>query len=260
MILFGKDPADRFTQVGIKIKKTIGEETTFFGYEKAVVLAIAKIKEWYETNMPYVSDRGNLVRTNEYIFPFDAILREAIVNAIVHRDYDIEGSLIVIDISESEIVVKSPGNPVNGVTFEQIKTFNAPSRARNPKIAFVFNKMKLMERSGWGMDTFKNITNKYANLPKPIYYMDGVNICLKFFTSNKAKDAYLENNVYCNMNKDEVKGYIYIKELGRINKEEYMKKFGFDSSKAKRHFAKMQKLDLVELKGNGMNSYYQSTY
>ncbi len=260
LILFGKNPADRFTQVGIKIKKTIGDKTTFFAYENAVVLAVAKIKEWYETNMPYVSNRDNLVRTNVYIFPFDELLREALVNAIVHRDYDIEGSLIVIEITENEIVIKSPGDPVNGITFEQIKTFSAPSRARNPKMAFVFNRMNLMERSGWGMDTFKNITKNFSNLPKPVYYMDGVNICLKFFISNEAKDLYLEETVYGNLNKDEIEGYKYIKSIGRITKEGYREKFAYDNSKVKRHLAKMQKFELIELKGSGTNSYYLSTY
>ena len=94
-------------------------------------------------------------------------IREAIVNAIVHRDYSITGAKIELEITPEKIEVRSPGEPVSPNSISDLKNFTAVSYARNSDLAYVFNIMRLMEESGVGMDTFKSLRAKY-DLPLPI--------------------------------------------------------------------------------------------
>lgn len=61
-----------------------------------------------------------------------------LINAIVHRDYDIDGAPIYFEINDDAIIIKS------------LKRFNAPSLSRNPKIMYVFDQMNLVEQRGLG--------------------------------------------------------------------------------------------------------------
>ncbi len=82
-------------------------------------------------------------------------IREAILNAVAHRDYSIKGGSIFIKASSENFRIESPGGFPDGVTQENIlhKTF-----WRNRVIAEVFEKANLVERSGQGVDDIFNFT------------------------------------------------------------------------------------------------------
>jgi len=80
--------------------------------------------------------------------PFGA-MREALVNAIMHRDWDQPGP-IVVDHTESELVVYSPGGFLDGITERTVLT--APSRTRNPHLGSVLRSLRVAEREGTGVD------------------------------------------------------------------------------------------------------------
>lgn len=75
-------------------------------------------------------------------------LREALINAIVHRDYDYSGSIIV-NIFDDRIEFVSLGGLVKGITVEDIK--NGISQSRNTIIANIFYRLKLIESYGTGI-------------------------------------------------------------------------------------------------------------
>ena len=77
------------------------------------------------------------------------IIREAINNAVAHRDYT-KSSEIVIKQSKNEFSIQNHGGFPYGVTIEDILT--APSTPRNRLIADVLSKTGLVERSGQGVD------------------------------------------------------------------------------------------------------------
>ncbi len=75
-------------------------------------------------------------------------LREALINAIVHRDYDYSGSIIV-NIFDNRIEFVSLGGLVKGITVEDIK--NGISQSRNTIIANIFYRLNLIESYGTGI-------------------------------------------------------------------------------------------------------------
>ncbi len=76
-------------------------------------------------------------------------IREALLNAVTHRDYTINHGSIVIKASPEEFVIDSPGGLPYGITLENI--FHK-SCWRNRSIAETLEKAGLVERSGQGLD------------------------------------------------------------------------------------------------------------
>src|SRR5690606_29468173 len=114
-----------------------------------------QVEEWLKGKLPSITDRGQMKRRETPELPFE-LVREAIVNALVHRDYDIEGAKIQLVVSPDTIVVKSPGAPVPPITLEQLQSFNAPMLSRNPVLHYVFSEMKLAEERGLGLASLKS--------------------------------------------------------------------------------------------------------
>ena len=77
------------------------------------------------------------------------VLREAIVNAVIHRDYAITGSQVLLEVFDDRIVVTSPGALPNHMTVEQARGGGAP-RSRNEMMANAMVVSDLMERRGRG--------------------------------------------------------------------------------------------------------------
>ena len=79
----------------------------------------------------------------------ETALREAVVNAVVHRDYAITGSQVLLEVFADRIVVTSPGALPNHMTVERARGGGAP-RSRNEMMANAMVVRRLMERRGRG--------------------------------------------------------------------------------------------------------------
>ncbi|MBT2581208.1 RNA-binding domain-containing protein [Planococcus sp. ISL-109] len=89
-------------------------------------------------------------------------LREALVNAVVHRDYSFSGS-ILIHIFDDRIEIVSVGGLVQGLTLEDIEL--GISQSRNPRLANCFYRMKLIESYGTGLQRIKESYRDSENQP-----------------------------------------------------------------------------------------------
>ena len=85
-------------------------------------------------------------------YPREAV-REALVNAIAHRDYSIAGTQIDVDIYEDRIDIISPGSWLLPRPYEDYPVGSIPSIRRNSIIAACFDAANLMERGGTGFAT-----------------------------------------------------------------------------------------------------------
>ena len=85
--------------------------------------------------------------------------REAVVNAMTHRDYARLGQ-IYVQLKDDELVVSSPGGFVRGVTLDNL--LRVPPTPRNPRLADVFKRLGLSERTGRGVDIIFEGTVRYG--------------------------------------------------------------------------------------------------
>lgn len=91
----------------------------------------------------------------------EEVIREALLNTVCHRDYQLSGSVIIKQYPR-QLVIENPGGFSSGITPENIIHRHSP---RNRRIAEVFQKCGLVERSGQGAD---KIFRKTIEESKPL--------------------------------------------------------------------------------------------
>lgn len=114
-------------------------------------LAIKTI--WNLINQPALNKKHPFLRTGGYIFDVydfnEGVVREAILNAIAHRDYKI-ASEIVIKQYPHRVIIANPGGFPKGVTIDNLIIVNSTPRSR--LMTEILEKTGLVERSGQGID------------------------------------------------------------------------------------------------------------
>lgn len=106
-------------------------------------------------------------RTDLYEIPLNA-LRESIANAIIHRDYSMSGTNILLEIHQNRVVISNPGGLPDGIT---LKKLGAKSFRRNELIADMFSRMNLAERFGSGIKRVRALMHEFHCEP-PHYESD----------------------------------------------------------------------------------------
>ena len=135
--------------------------------------------------MDFVNQRMNhsMVKKDNQRINIDAFpqraLFEAVVNAIVHRDYFIDGTQIQVDMFRDRLEISSPGSFYRGEKIE--KTYELSkiiSKRRNELISNVLVACNVMEAAGTGFD---KIAEEYSNSDenhKPYIYSTSDHFCL----------------------------------------------------------------------------------
>jgi len=98
-------------------------------------------------------------------YPAEAV-HESLVNALVHRDYMIQGSEIHVDIYDDRLEIVSPGGMPDGKRIQDLNIDDVASIRRNPVICDIFNRLKLMERRGSGL---RKIIDQYPQDIRPSF-------------------------------------------------------------------------------------------
>lgn len=80
----------------------------------------------------------------------DKVLREALTNAVGHRDYQRNGSAVVVELRPDRVVVRSPGGLVSPVTVENIREQSA---SRNSHVMRILRALRVADDAGRGVDT-----------------------------------------------------------------------------------------------------------
>ena len=109
------------------------------------------------------SEIKEINREDIYEIPI-AALREAVANAIIHRDYAVSGTSLMVEVHEDKVVIKNPGQLPEGLDIASLMRI---SIRRNELIADIFSRIDRAERIGSGLRRIMELTAK-AELSKPI--------------------------------------------------------------------------------------------
>ncbi len=253
ILLFGKSPRNKFPQAAVKTKVHYGDgKTGAETFNDALVLIPDQIEEWLIKVLPASIDRSKFKARQVPSFPVE-VIREAVINALAHRNYAVDGAKIQLEVFPDRILVKSPGEPVPPITIDSLNNFTATSYSRNKKISFIFNQMEYMEESAVGMDTFKSMREVYK-LPLPVFEYDGINTVITFpKTIEAVRKAYTTKDID-QLTEAQIEGYEWIKTEGEVSTREYSSHFSIGYKTAQRHLAKMRKLGLIRDNGEDINS------
>lgn len=161
--------------------------TRWNGLERGSVFDDALDDKEYEGSLIYLLKSGcEFIRNNSKVrFAKEAGYRvdkpdyaeravmEAVVNALIHRDYITLGSEIHIDMFDDRVEIISPGGMFEGAPVQECDINTIHSVRRNPVIADLFHRMKYMERRGSGLRKIVSETEKlpgYTGRCRPEFY------------------------------------------------------------------------------------------
>ena len=255
LLLFGKEPRTVMPQAGLlgTIHFADGREE-LRDFDGPQVLAPEQALQWLRDKVPNPIDRVGARRreANEVIFE---LVREGLVNALVHRDYSVEGAKCQLIVTSDTIMVKSPGEPVEPITLEQMQAFNAPMLSRNPILHFIFARMELAEERGLGLKSMK-IRAETAGLPLPRYAWEAPYLVLTLFRTAESATRALAQAVLRELTPEEREGWSFLAGRTRATQREYAQHLGVTARTAQRHLTHFVELGLLRRRGKGPATRY----
>jgi tetratricopeptide (TPR) repeat protein len=199
ILLFGKNPqailkvssidAVRFR--GVELADQIIDRREIIGTSNELIeKATDFVRAFSAVGSAITSESLLRTETNEY--PFVAV-REAIANAVVHRDYTNMGSQIKVHMFDDRTEITSPGGLGGGITQADLADNKGKSWLRNPNLAGVLYEMRLVEKAGTGVARiFRGMQENGS--PPPSFSVDSntVKVILKAHPEYTARRMYEE--------------------------------------------------------------------
>jgi ATP-dependent DNA helicase RecG len=192
---------------------------------------------------------GKPAREEVWDYPLEA-LREAVINAICHRDYTIPSNTEV-RIYDNELIVWNPGGLPLGLTLEDLYRPH-PSVLRNKGIGGIFYDMGLIEQWGSGIDKMRKACVK-AGIPEPKFEEhQGFRVVFR-------KDIYTEEYLQkLGLNERQIKAVMYVKEKGKITNQEFQKLLNVSKRTVTNDLEDLVKRQLFEKVGTrGRGTFYK---
>lgn len=167
-LLFAKNPSKWHPRVQVRVLKIAGNELkTGENYnvtsdEQVVANIIELVEKSWELMRPHLSETKfskDAVFRTKIIYP-ELACREALINAIAHRDYSSEGAGIEVLVFDNHLEVTSPGGLLSSISLEDIKQLKGVHQSRNSLIARVFKELGYMRELGEGMRRIYELMNQ----------------------------------------------------------------------------------------------------
>ena len=137
--------------------------------DASLITLLSNAEDFIRTNSKNRWTIRGMVREEKSDYPFKAV-REVLVNALIHRNYQIIGTEIHVDIFDDRMEIMSPGGMMSGSRIQNMNKEHTPSMRRNEKISDIFGRLGFMDRRGSGI---QRILNSYKNYSKePTFYSD----------------------------------------------------------------------------------------
>lgn len=206
-----------------------------------------------------------LQRTETYEIPIPAI-REALINAIIHRDYSNFGRDIKLGIYDDCVNIVSPGGLPNGITLEE--ALQGRSEIRNKVIARVFRELGYIEQWGSGIARIRQLCLE-AGTPAPVFKETG-----DFFDIEFLRDQSLQSATVAEVAERSIGGsigdHLSVDELTtrqaevlqlivdnpKISYRSMAERLQINNSAVKKHLEKLKELGVIERIG-GTRGYWQ---
>jgi ATP-dependent DNA helicase RecG len=186
----------------------------------------------------------------------EVVLREAIVNAVAHRDYFEKGATVMVEIFDDRVEISNPGGLPKGLKEED---FGKRTLARNPLIASLLHRAGYIEKLGTGVPRIKEGMMD-AELPEPKFDFDKffvITLKRKVVSSGKTTLADL------NVTGSRLERIQYILETIKAGKKadvaSISKRFSVNVSAIRKDFLLLEAKGWLKGSGTTSNRVYELT-
>jgi len=190
------------------------------------------------------------------------VLREAVVNAVAHRDYSDAGAKIAIELYADRLIISSPGGPPGGQPLDRLARGEARSRTRNPLVVQGLAWLELMDERGSGIPRMKRLLEQAGN-PPPIYRDDHDSLVLELRAADHSDTESSRDRAAGKITtdpQDQIPREALLAEAtesGTITTKVCVQRLGIPIATAKRHLAELVDAGLLERKGAARGIYYR---
>lgn len=231
------------------------------GFNEFRRFPLLKALDWLETNFrPYNPERE--IQVGLFRVPVPKVdmgaFREAVANALVHRDYH-RLAAVHVRLDDEGLTISNPGGLVDGVTLANLLT--TEPRPRNRTLADAMKRVGMVERSGRGVDKIYRGMLRFGR-PEPDYRRtDTQNVVLKLATVD-ADEAFLklvidqESKRGQELPIDSLIALAALRELKRLSTEELATHIQREAAQAKRTLEALLEMGLVQAHGNARGRSY----
>lgn len=182
-------------------------------------------------------------RTETSVLPF-RVIREAVVNALMHRNYRVNKPVQILRYP-NRLVIKNPGYSLKA----EERFDESGSAIRNPVVAEVLHETRYAETKGSGIRVMKRLMEQ-SGLASPTFdsdrTLDEFTATFLFHHFLDEKDvAWLSNFKSLDLTQDQMKGMIFLREVGAISNSIYRGLNSVDTLTASKSLRKLRTLDLI---------------
>lgn len=222
---------------------------------------LLKALDWLETNFrPYNPEQELQVGLFRVPVPLIdmAAFREALANALIHRDYHRLGA-VHVRLEDEALVISNPGGLVDGVTLANLLV--TEPRPRNRALADAMKRIGIVERSGRGVDTIYRGMLKFGR-PAPDYSRTDTSNVVVQLPTVPADVAFrrmvvdVERQQGAELPIDSLIALGALRQFKRLSVEAMAEHIQRDSASAKRTLELLTEAGLVEAHGNTRGRTY----
>ena len=203
MLLFGKIPNRFLPQAGIDAASFPGREKDYEARERVVLRGpmtplqdqngailesglVEQALDFVKRNTRVIGTLEDGARRVEKKTYPDAVIRETIVNALIHRDYLLANTDIELTIYEDRLEVISPGKLPNGITPDRMRL--GTRAARNQLLKDIMRDYGYLEHMGMGVPRIIVRGMKEHNETDPYLVEEGERFMVRLLAGNQYKD------------------------------------------------------------------------
>ena len=197
-----------------------------------------------------------LERIEKPDYPEEA-LREALLNALVHRDYSYSGS-IIINVNDAGIEFISIGGLLPGLSADDIRS--GISQPRNRKLAEIFHRLRLIEAYGTGIRKIYTLYKDCAIQPRIEVTSNTFKLILPNMNANteKPEPVSIKANAASQNLTPQMKTVLdYLAEYGEMTDEELRELLNVKKTRAYLLARQMNENGLIEIAGRGAEKKYK---
>ncbi len=225
LLLFGRTPQRFLRNAEVICVRYAGEQMSdeFVRQDLGGTLAeqVRQAENFVVSNMRRPMRITGLMREDRSEYPLP-VVREAIVNAIAHRDYSIRGEGIRLLMFADRMEIYSPGRLPGHVTLENLKD---ERYSRNEAIVAVLSDLGYIERLGYGIDRMI-ATMQAAGLPEPLFEETTAGFRVTLYTQSEAgvtvvAAPHAEPMLHNFLNERQEQALAYIRQHGKITNSDY---------------------------------------
>ncbi len=258
-LLFGKEPQKRNRRFGVVFMRFEGSvecgaklrERTELGGRLPTLVADADKMIYREMRRDAVV-RG-LIREAVPEFP-PVVIREALLNAVGHRDYSLRGSAIQVRLFDDALEIESPGMLPAYVTVENLRD---AQYSRNERIMDVFERLHLVEEAGTGIDRMiQEMEDALLDPPEFEERESSFLVRLRGTSVFMAEDRLWIADLGISLSSDAKIALVYVRRNGSIGNEELRNLRRLDRDESRAVLQDLVARDLLRVTGRGRGARY----